>query len=189
MLLRVSLHTTRSQALQALVPRRSEVRADKRAMRRLATVAAALTLVGGVVGCGSSKHTMSTVGTPVRTGEASSTQEALNQVAKETQTADQEMNKGAERLRRERENREEGERRQQEQPHELGSACKGADAGSSACIEEVKQCEATPSCSSELAKGEEHRARDKEVSEAEARCGLNEGYEERSDGRRVPCKR
>lgn len=157
--------------------------------KRLTTLALVLALVGGVAGCGSSKQASTTVGTAARTSEAPSKQEALNQVARETQTTDQEMKEGAERLRRAKENREEEERRQQEQPHELGSACKGTEAGSGACAEEVKQCEATPSCSSQLAKGEEHRARDKEVSEAEARCGLNEGYEEQSDGRRVPCKR
>jgi hypothetical protein len=99
------------------------------------------------------------------------------------------MKEGEERLRQEKERREEEERHQQEQPHEWGSACKGVEAGSGACAEEVKQCEATPSCSGELEQGEEHRARDQEASEAEARCNLNKGYEERSDGRRVPCKR
>jgi hypothetical protein len=157
--------------------------------KRLTTLAMALVLLGGVAGCGSSKRATPTVGSVARKSEAPSKQEALNQVARETQTADQEMKEGAERLRREKENREEEERRQQEQPHEWGSACKGVEAGSGACAEEVKQCEATPSCSSELAKGEEHRSRDKEAGEADARCGLNEGYEEQSDGRRVPCKR
>ena len=152
-------------------------------------ICATLVLLGGVGGCGSSKHTISTVRTTVRTGKVPSTQAALNQVAKETQTADQEMNEGAEMLRREKETREAEERHQQEQPHELGSACKGSEAGSAACAQEVEHCEATPSCSSELAKAEEDRNHRQKAREAEVRCGLSEGYEERSDGRRVPCKR
>ncbi len=153
------------------------------------TVAMSLALLGGVVGCGSSKQATSTVGGAARTSETPSREEALNQVARETQNADKLMNEGAERLRQETLNREKEEERHEQEPHEWGSACKGAEAGSAACAEEVKRCEATPSCSGELAKGEEQRARNKEVSEAEAQCGLNEGYEEQSDGRRVPCKR
>lgn len=157
-------------------------------MKKLTTICVALVLVGGVAGCGSSKHTTSTMGGATTTSEGPSRQEVLNQVARETQSADKLMNEGAERLRQERLNREKQEERREREPHELGSACKGVESGSAACAEEVKQCEATPSCSSELAKGEEQRARRKEVSEAKARCGLNEGYEEQSDGRRVPCK-
>jgi hypothetical protein len=158
------------------------------AMRPLTALLAVLAF-GGVVGCGSSKHPTPTVGRTAKTSEAPSRQKALNQVTRETQTTDQLMNEGAENLRRERLSREREEKRREQEPHESGSACKGAEAGSGACAEEVKQCEATPSCSSELAKGEEHRAHDQEASEAEARCGLNKGYEEQSDGRRVPCKR
>ena len=158
-------------------------------MKKLTTICVALVLLGGMAGCGSSKHTTSTMGGATRTSEAPSRQEALNQVARETRTADQEMKEGAERLRREKGNREEEERRQQEQPHEWGSACKGAEAGSGACAEEVKQCETTPSCSNELAKAEETRDGRQKASKAEARCGLDQGYEEQSDGHRVPCKR
>ena len=140
------------------------------------TVAMSLALLWGVVGCGSSKEATSTVGGAARTNETPSRQEALNQVAKETQNADKLMNEGAERLRQETLNREREEERREQEPHEWGSACKGAEAGSAACAEEVKRCEATPSCGSELAKAQEQRARyNKEVREAEARCALNEG--------------
>ncbi len=148
-------------------------------MRKLTAICAALVFIGGVVGCGSSKHKMSTMHTPVSRSEAPSTQEALNQVAKETQTADQEINEGAERLRQEKQSREEEERYQQDQSHQLGSACKNGESGSSACAEELKQCEATPSCSSELAKAEEDRER--EADTAKIMSKAEERYNKRQD--------
>ena len=57
--------------------------------------------------------------------------------------------------------------------------CKNGESGSSACAEELKQCEATPSCSSELAKAEEDRER--EADTAKIMSKAEERYNKRQD--------
>lgn len=140
-------------------------------------IAMALVLLGLVTGCGSAKRATSTEGGATKTSEVSPRREALNQVAKEVQTGDRLRKEGAESLRREKENGEAEERRQQEQPHELGSACKGSEAGSAACAQEVEHCEATPSCSRELAKAKKGRDNREAASEADTAKIMSEAEE------------